>query len=346
LSNQLEPVYYVRYGSSFSIQCLSKADDTSIIWEKNGATIVDDDRIKVLSEMLFIDTVNWSHNGTYSCTLQTQTQIACRQTSFWVLNIFERTEQVSSTIHPNLLNYIGTSGSVLNSASLWHVTISYRDLSNKFSYDAFCSGLLLDEDTVLTVSNCFHETSSLLQMLKQQNLNYEKSKIVLYVGKYDRYIKSLFERSSNVREMVFNQEYVIIKTQLLYLSAEARPLRLALMDDMRKLTDFQLYATGWGPLGTNSQQSIRLKYVQQQLIDCNITSSSYLCTTAVGSKLGPNLCPGDTGGVLFALSRDKIFAFGLVDRFLKPYCDQRIKQVTSILRLDSIKDWILTNKLP
>ncbi|CAF4550687.1 unnamed protein product, partial [Rotaria magnacalcarata] len=77
------------------------------------------------------------------------------------------------------------------------------------------------------------------------------------------------------------------------------------------VNNVSFYATGWGPLSTNADKLMHLKYIQQRLIDCNVSSSPItLCTTAIAIKQ-PNLCPGDTGGILFAQTKQHIFAVGL-----------------------------------
>ncbi|CAF4384282.1 unnamed protein product, partial [Rotaria sp. Silwood2] len=213
-------------------------------------------------------------------------------------------------------------------------------------YDAFCSGLFIDEDTILSVSQCFDKSSSLQTYLKQQNLLFDPTKLIIYIAKYDRLSISSFERQSSVKQLLYsNNNFIILKVHLLFMSIESRPLPLPTMNDMATLiNNVSLYATGWGPLSTNADKPMRLKYVQQRLIDCNISSPITLCTTAMAIKQ-PNLCPGDTGGILFAQTKQRIFAVGLISRFSKAFCDIRSTQVTTILRLDTITTWLKQNSL-
>ncbi|UJR13786.1 hypothetical protein I4U23_000796 [Adineta vaga] len=349
LIKPLESVYYVRLGSSFSIQCQAKTSNATILWQKNGALIQGNgiDNTQILIEyMLFIDTININHNTSYSCTVQTTSK--CKQTSYWTLFVFENTRQISDRFQSNPLNFVGTHGIVLPNSSPWHVTISYHDLSVQFSYDAFCSGLLIDEDTILSVSQCFDQSSSLQTFLQQQQLTFDLTKLIIYVAKYDRLSTSSFERQSSVIEILnTSNDFVLLKVHLLFLSIESRPLPLPTMNDMTILiNNISLYATGWGPLSTNSDKPIRLKYIQQRLIQCNQTLSSpmTLCTTAMAIKQ-PNLCPGDAGGILFAQTNQRIFAVGLISRFSKTFCDMRSVQITTILRLDTILTWLKQNSL-
>jgi hypothetical protein len=348
LLKPLESIYYVRLGSSFSIQCQAKTPNATIIWHKNGAVIQGngENNMQILIEyMLFIDTIDISHNTSFSCTVQTTSK--CKQTSYWKLIVFENTQQVSNTLQSNPLNFVGTHGIVLPSSSPWHVTISYRDLLVNFYYDAFCSGLLIDEDTILSVSQCFDNSSSLQTFLYQQQLIFDPTKLVIYVAKYDRLSTSTFERQSSVIQLLkSSNDLIILKIHLLFLSIESRPLLLPTMNDMTTLiNNITLYATGWGPLSTNSDKPMRLKYIQQRLIDCNISSSPItLCTTAMGIKQ-PNLCPGDAGGILFAQTNQRIFAVGLISRFSKTFCDIRSTQITTIIRLDIISTWLKQNSL-
>ncbi|CAF1085704.1 unnamed protein product [Adineta ricciae] len=349
LIKPLEAIYYVRLGSSFSIQCQAKTSNATVSWQKNGATVQGNgiDNTQILIEyMLFIDTITLNHNTSYSCTVQTTSK--CKQTSYWTLFVFENTHQISDRFQSNPLNFVGTHGIVLPSSSPWHVTISYRDVSSHFSYDAFCSGLLIDEDTVLSVSQCFDQSSSLQTFLEQQQLSFDSTKLIIYVAKYDRLSMSAFERQSPVIQ-IFNSsdDFVILKVHLLFLSIESRPLPLPTMNDVATLiNNISLYATGWGPLSTNSDKPIRLKYIQQRLIQCNQTVSSpmILCTTAMAIKQA-NLCPGDAGGILFAQTNQRIFAVGLVSRFSKTFCDVRSTQITTIIRLDTILTWLKQNSL-
>ncbi|CAF1487342.1 unnamed protein product [Adineta steineri] len=349
LIKPIESIYYVRLGSSFSIQCQAKTPNATIIWQKNGAIIHGngEDNMQILIEyMLFIDTININHNTSYSCTVQTTSK--CKQTSYWMLIVFENTQQISNTFQPNPLNFVGTHGIVLPSSSPWHVTISYRDTSINFVYDAFCSGLLIDEDTILSVSQCFDKSSSLQTFLQQQQLIFDPTKLIIYVAKYDRLSTSAFERQSSVIQILNSyNDFIILKVHLLFLSIESRPLPLATMNDITTLmNNISLYATGWGPLSTNADKPMRLKYIQQRLIDCNISYSSpiTLCTTAIAIKQ-PNLCPGDAGGILFAQTNQRIFAVGLISRFSKTFCDMRSAQVTTIIRLDTISAWLKQNSL-
>jgi len=349
LIKPLESIYYVRLGSSFSIQCQAKTSNATVIWHKNGAIIHGngEDNMQILIEyMLFIDTIDFIHNTSFSCTVQTT--FKCKQTSYWTLFVFENTEQISNTFQSNPLNFVGTHGIVLPGSSPWHVTISYRDLSVNFFYDAFCSGLLIDEDTILSVSSCFDKSSSLQTFLEQQKLVFDPIKLLIYVAKYDRLSTSLFERQSSVIQLINStNDLIILKIHLLFLSLESRPLPLPTMNDMTILiNNISLYATGWGPLSTNADKPMRLKYIQQRLIDCNISSSSpiTLCTTAIAIKQ-PNLCPGDTGGILFAQTKQRIFAVGLISRFSKTFCDIRSTQITTIMRLDVISTWLKQNSL-
>lgn len=350
LLKPLESIYYVRLGSSFSIQCQAKTPNATVIWQKNGAVIHGngEDNMQILIEyMLFIDTVDYSHNGSFSCTVQTTAK--CKQTSYWTLIVFEKTREIAETLKSNLLNFVGTHGIALAGSSPWHVTISYRDLSVNFFYDAFCSGLLIDEDTILSVSQCFDRSSSLQTFLDQQQLIFDPMKLMIYVGKYDRLSTSSYERQSSVIQL-FNStnDFILLKTHLLFLSTESRPLPLPSMNDMGLLIhNVSLYATGWGPLSTNADKPMRLKYIQQRLIDCNVSSSSSpitLCTTAIALKQ-PNLCPGDAGGIVFAQTKERIFAVGLISRFSKTFCDMRSTQMTTILRLDTISTWLKQNSL-
>jgi hypothetical protein len=118
------------------------------------------------------------------------------------------------------------------------------------------------------------------------------------------------------------------------------------MNDMALLiNNISLYATGWGPLSTNADKPMRLKYIQQRLIDCNMSASPItLCTTAIAIKQ-PNLCPGDAGGILFAQTNQRIFAVGLISRFSRTFCDMRSTQITTIIRLDIISTWLKQNSL-
>jgi hypothetical protein len=59
----------------------------------------------------------------------------------------------------------------------------------------------------------------------------------------------------------------------------------------------------------------------------------------------PNLCPGDAGGVLFAQTKQRAFAVGLISRFSKTFCDMRSTQITTIIRLDIISTWLKQNSL-
>lgn len=349
LLKPLEPIYYVRLDTSFSIQCQAKAPNATISWHKDGAIIrgngIDNTQI-MIEYMLFISTVDVGHNTTYSCTVQTTSK--CKQTSYWTLFVFETTRQVSGTLQVNPLNFVGTHGVVLPSASPWHVTISYHDVPAQFSYDAFCSGLLIDEDTIVSVVQCFDRSSSLQTFLQQQNLPFDPTKLIVYAAKYDRLSSSSFERQSPVTQMLHSDDdLIILKVHLLFLSAESRPLPMATMNDMTALVqNVSLFATGWGPLSSNADKPMRLKYVQQRLIDCNLTSPSptILCTTAVAVKQ-PNLCPGDAGGILFAQTAQRIFAVGLVSRFSKTFCDMRSTQITTIVRLDTVSNWLRQNSL-
>lgn len=348
LLKPLESIYYVRLGSSFSIQCQAKTPNATVLWHKNGAVIHGngEDKMQILIEyMLFIDTIDFSHNDSFSCTVQTTAK--CKQTSYWTLIVFEKTQEIANTLKSNLLNFVGTHGIALAGSSPWHVTISYRDLSVNFFYDAFCSGLLIDEDTILSVSQCFDKSSSLQTFLDQQQLIFDPMKLMIYVGKYDRLSTSSYERQSSVIQL-FNStnDFILLKTHLLFLSTESRPLPLPSMNDMGLLIhNMSLYATGWGPLSTNADKPMRLKYIQQRLIDCNVSSSPItLCTTAVAMKQ-PNLCPGDAGGILFAQTKERIFAVGLISRFSKTFCDMRSTQMTTILRLDTISTWLKQNSL-
>jgi hypothetical protein len=348
LIKPLESIYYVRLGSSFSIQCQAKTPNATVNWQKNGAPIHGngEDNMQILIEyMLFINSVDLTHNTSFSCTVQTTSK--CKQTSYWRLFIFENTREVSNTIQPNPLNFVGPHGIVLPGSSPWHVTISYRDLSVNFLHDAFCSGLLIDEDTVLSVSQCFDNSSSLQTFLQQQHVVFDPTKLIIYVAKYDRLSSSLFERQSSVIQLFkSHHDLIILKAHLLFLSTESRPLLLPTMNDMTKLiNNISLYATGWGPLSTNAEKPMRLKYIQQRLTDCNISSSPItLCTTAMGIKQ-PNLCPGDAGGILFAQTNQRIFAVGLISRFSKTFCDMRSTQITTIIRLDIVSTWLKQNSL-
>jgi hypothetical protein len=348
LLKPLESIYYVRLGSSFSIQCQAKTPNATVIWHKNGAFIHGngEDKMQILIEyMLFIDTIDFIHNTSFSCTVQTTSK--CKQTSYWTLIVFENTQQISNTFQSNPLNFVGTHGIVLPSSSPWHVTISYRDLSVNFFYDAFCSGLLIDEDTILSVSQCFDKSSSLQTFLEQQQLIFDLTKLLIYVAKYDRLSTSLFERQSSVIQLYNStNDLIILKIHLLFLSIESRPLPLPTMNDMTTLiNNITLYATGWGPLSTNADKPMRLKYIQQRLIDCNISSSPItLCTTAIAMRQ-PNLCPGDAGGILFAQNKQRIFAVGLISKFSKTFCDLRSTQITTIIRLDIISTWLKQNSL-
>lgn len=343
LIKPLEPVYYVRLSTSFSIQCEPKSTNATVTWYKNDVLIRGngEDNIQILiNYMLFIHTVDLIHNTSFSCTIQTSTK--CKQTSYWKLVVFENTYQVSNSLQSNPLNFVGTYGIVLPGSSPWHVTISYRDVSVNFQYDTFCSGLLIDEDTVLSVSLCFDKSSSLQTFLEQQHIIFDPTKLIIYVAKYDRLSTSLFERQSSVKQLLnTNNDFIILKVHLLFMSSESRPLLLPTMNDMATLiNNVSLYATGWGPLSTNAEKPMRLKYIQQRLIDCNISSSpTTLCTTAMAIKQ-PNLCPGDTGGILFAQTKQRIFAVGLISRFSKTFCDIRSTQITTIIRLDTITTWL------
>jgi hypothetical protein len=348
LIKPLESIYYVRLGSSFSIQCQAKSLNATIIWHKNGGIIHGNgkDNMQILIEyMLFIDTIDYTHNTSFSCTVQTTSK--CKQTSYWNLFVFEITQQIFDTFQFNPLNFVGTHGIVLPGSSPWHVTISYRDLSMNFFYDAFCSGLLIDEDTILSVSQCFDKSSSLKTFLEQQQLIFDLKKLIIYVSKYDRLSTSLFERQSNVLQLINStNDFIILKIHLLFMSIESHPLPLPTINDMTILiNNISLYATGWGPLSTNADKPIRLKYIQQRLIDCNVSSSPItLCTTAMALKQ-PNLCPGDAGGILFAQIKQRIFAVGLISRFSKTFCDIRSTQITTIIRLDIISTWLKQNSL-
>lgn len=343
LIKPLEPVYYVRLSTSFSIQCEPKSTNATVTWYKNDVLIRGngEDNIQILiNYMLFIHTVDLIHNTSFSCTIQTSTK--CKQTSYWKLVVFENTYQVSNRLQSNPLNFVGTYGIVLPGSSPWHVTISYRDVSVNFQYDTFCSGLLIDEDTVLSVSLCFDKSSSLQTFLEQQHIIFDPTKLIIYVAKYDRLSTSLFERQSSVKQLLnTNNDFIILKVHLLFMSSESRPLLLPTMNDMATLiNNVSLYATGWGPLSTNAEKPMRLKYIQQRLIDCNMSSSpTTLCTTAMAIK-HPNLCPGDTGGILFAQTKQRIFAVGLISRFSKTFCDIRSTQITTIIRLDTITTWL------
>jgi hypothetical protein len=348
LVKPLTSVYFVRLGSSFSIQCQAKANNASIVWHRNGALVRGhgDDHMQILLDyMLFIDTIDVTHNGTYSCTVQTTAK--CKQTSQWTLHVFDSTRHVSNAYPSNLLNFVGTHGVVLPGSSPWHVTISYRDVSDNFHYDAFCSGLLLDEETIVSVSQCFDRSSSLRTFLNQQQLQFDATKLIVYVAKYDRLSPSSFERQSSVSQLITStNDFIVLKVHLLYLTAESRPLPLPIMNDMSLLMDnVSLFATGWGPLSTNVDKSMRLKYVQQRWTQCNGSASPLImCTTAVAAKQ-PTLCPGDAGGILFAQMPHRVFAVGLVVRFSRAFCDMRSAQVTSIARLDTIFNWLKVNML-
>lgn len=348
LVRPLESVYYVRAGASFSIQCQAKAANATIMWYRNGALIHGngEEKMQILIEyMLFIDVIDSTHNASFSCTVQTT--LKCKQTSYWTLIVFDSTQQVSNVYQSNPLNFVGTHGIVLPGSSPWHVTISYRDVAANFNYDAFCSGLLIDEDTILSVSQCFDQSSSLQTFLDQQQLHFDPTKLIVYVAKYDRLSSSAFERQSSVIQL-FNSTngFVLLKAHLLFLSLESRPLPLPSLHDMSSLMDnVSLYATGWGPLSTNADKPMRLKYIQQRLIDCNASSSPVtLCTTATALKQ-PNLCPGDAGGILFAQTKHRAFAVGLIARFSKAFCDMRSTQITTVLRLDTIYPWLKSNSL-
>ncbi|CAF2221522.1 unnamed protein product [Rotaria magnacalcarata] len=348
LIKPLESIYYVRLGSSFSMQCQAKALNATVLWYKNDILIHShgEDNIQILiNYMLFIDTIDINHNASFSCTIQTTTK--CKQISYWKLIVFESTQQISNRLQANPLNFVGTYGIVLPGSSPWHVTISYRDLSVNFHYDAFCSGLLIDENTILSVSQCFDKSSSLQTFLEQQNLIFDPAKLVIYVAKYDRLSASSFERQSSVKQLLTsNNDFIILKVHLLFMSLESRPLPLPTMNEMAKLVNnVSFYATGWGPLSTNADKLMHLKYIQQRLIDCNVSSSPItLCTTAIAIKQ-PNLCPGDTGGILFAQTKQHIFAVGLISRFSKAFCDMRSIQITTIIRLDTITTWLKQNSL-
>ncbi|CAF1423719.1 unnamed protein product [Rotaria sordida] len=351
LIKPLESIYYVRLGSSFSIQCQAKTLNATVLWYKNDILIHNngEDNIQILiNYMLFINTIDLIHNASFSCTVQTT--LKCKQTSYWKLIVFEYTQQISNNLQTNPLNFVGTYGIVLPGSTPWHVTISYRDISMNFFYDAFCSGLFIDENTILSISQCFDKSSSLQTYLKQQNLIFDLTKLIIYVSKYDRLSISLFERQSTVKQLLYsNNDFIILKVHLLFMSIESRPLPLPTMNDMAILiNNVSLYATGWGPLSTNADKPMRLKYIQQRLTDCNISSSSpspiTLCTTAMAIKQ-PNLCPGDTGGILFAQTNQRIFAVGLISRFSKAFCDMRSTQITTILRLDTITTWLKQNSL-
>jgi hypothetical protein len=183
--------------------------------------------------------------------------------------------------------------------------------------------------------------------LQQQHVVFDPTKLIIYVAKYDRLSSSLFERQSSVIQLFkSHHDLIILKAHLLFLSTESRPLLLPTMNDMTKLiNNISLYATGWGPLSTNAEKPMRLKYIQQRLTDCNISSSPItLCTTAMGIKQ-PNLCPGDAGGILFAQTNQRIFAVGLISRFSKTFCDMRSTQITTIIRLDIVSTWLKQNSL-
>ena len=217
-----------------------------------------------------------------------------------------------------------------------------------FYYDAFCSGLLIDEDTVLSVSQCFDQTSSLQTFLQQQQIIFDPMKLIIYVAKYDRLSTSPYERQSSVIQLINStNDFIVLKIHLLFLSIESQPLPLPRMNDMSILfNNISLYATGWGPLSSNADKPMRLKYVQQRIVDCNnsISSPSTLCTTAIALKQ-PNLCPGDAGGILFAQTNQRIFAIGLISKFSKTFCDIRSPQITTINRLDIISNWLKQNSL-
>ena len=349
LIKPLESIYYVRLGSSFSIQCQTKISNATIVWHKNGVVIRANkqDNIRILIDyMLFIDTIDSIHNGNFSCTVRITS--ICKMTSYWKLIVFESTREISNRFQSNRLNFVGTYGTALTGSSPWHLTITYRDSSVEFSYDAFCSGLLIDENTVLSVSQCFDQSSSLQTFLKQQNLIFDPTKLIVYVAKYDRLRTSSFQRQSSVTKLLYsNNDLIILKVHLLFMSTESRPLPLATMSDTATLIgNVSLYATGWGPLSTNADKPLHLKYVQQRLVHCNKSSTPItLCTTAVAIN-EPHLCPGDAGGALFAQTNERIFAVGLISQFSKAFCDMRSTQVTSIIRLDVASTWLKQNSLP
>ncbi|XP_055383189.1 uncharacterized protein LOC129613230 [Condylostylus longicornis] len=239
----------------------------------------------------------------------------------------------------------------------WHVAIySNKTRSILSAYDQFCSGVIIDQNIILSAAHCFYDkeekrtedpTIYLIAAGKSFHSFKEKEDSEQYVHIKEIHIPTTYGKDNDWS----NDIAVLILNSSLTFNSYVKPICIDLNSESELKTETSGHIFGWrattkDDIINNNLQILNVTALtgEQCKIENNKDTNFKSGNFCIAKKISPTLCKGDTGGGFFVKEnindKERYILKGIISSDINrgEYCSNN--SLTILTDLQYVKDFV------